>query len=92
MNETLLQNIGFLLWGGLLGLMYFGGLWFTVRRLNTARYTAMWMLGSFLIRTLAAVTGFYPVVLQGWQSTLYALAGFIMIRIILIRRINVQNT
>ena len=90
MSETIFQNVGYLLWGVVLGLFYFGGLWLTVRRLTTARYVALWMLGSFVIRNLLVVVGFYPIVLQGWQSALFCLAGFIVIRFILIRRIKVQ--
>ncbi|MCK4842220.1 MAG: ATP synthase subunit I [Methylococcales bacterium] len=90
MSETFFQNIGFLFWGVALGFFYFGGLWFTVRRLTTAKYVALWMLASFVIRNLLVVIGFYPVVLQGWQSALFCLAGFIMIRFVLIHRIKVQ--
>lgn len=76
-----------LLWGSLLGLIYFGGLWLTVARLPRVKHPALWMLGSFMLRNLSAVAGFYPVVLMGWRSALYCLAGFILVRFILARRI-----
>lgn len=79
-----------LLWGGMLGLMYFGGLWLTVSRLSDVKNQPVWMLSSFVLRNLLAVAGFYPVVLQGWRLTLLCLAGFIIVRFIFIRRINAK--
>lgn len=90
MSETIFQNVGYLLWGIVLGLFYFGGLWFTLRRLTVGRHLALWMFGSLVIRNLLVAVGFYPVVLQGWQSAFFCLAGFIMIRFILTRRIKAQ--
>ena len=90
MSETIYQNVGFLLWGVVLGLFYFGGLWFTVRHLGVVKHQALWMLSSFFIRNLLMAVGFYPVVLQGWRPTLFCLVGFIVIRFVLTRRIKVQ--
>ena len=90
MSETIFQNTGFLLWGVVLGLIYFGGLWLTVRRLGVVKHQALRMLSSFFIRNFLVAAGFYPVVLQGWQPTLICLAGFIVIRFVLTRRIKVQ--
>jgi len=88
MIEHSLAVIGTLLWGLLLGLVYFGGLWLTVRRLTTGKHQAIVMLGSFVIRNALMVIGFFPVIRQGWQTTLICLAGIIIVRFILIRRIN----
>ena len=83
--------IGTLLWGSILGLIYFGGLWFTVRRLTTVKHQAILMLGSFVIRNALMVIGFFPVIRQGWQTALICLAGFTVVRFILIRRVNVRS-
>ncbi len=82
-----LLAIGVLAWGMLLGLMYFGGLWLTVRRLTDVKHQAIWVLGSLAIRNVLAVIGFFPVVKQGWQYALICLAGVITVRFILVRRI-----
>ena len=90
MSETIFQNFGFLLWGVVLGLFYFGGLWLTVRQLTAVKHQALWVLGSFMVRNLLVAVGFYPVILHGWQSTLFCLAGFIMMRFVLTRWSKVQ--
>jgi len=90
MTETIYLYIGCLLWGSLLGAFYFGGLWLTVKRLTVVKNQALWILGSFVIRNLLVVVGFYPVVVQGWQPTLSCLAGVIVIRLTLTLRIKSQ--
>ncbi len=97
MIENIFLNAGILntavfLWGVVLGVFYFGGLWLTVRRLSIVNHQALWMISSFFIRNLLVVVGFYPVVVQGWQQTLICLAGFIVIRFIMTQRIKVQTS
>ncbi len=89
MIEAVYLNSAVFFWGALLGLIYFGGLWLTVRRLSIVNHQALWMIGSFFIRNLLVVAGFYPVVLRGWQATLICLAGFILTRVILTQRVKV---
>ncbi|MBL6987432.1 MAG: ATP synthase subunit I [Methylobacter sp.] len=79
--------VGVLLWGALLGLMYFGGLWLTLRRLTEVKRQTVWVLGSLAIRNILAVIGFFPVVKLGWQYALICLLGFTVLRFILVRRI-----
>ncbi|WP_305909489.1 ATP synthase subunit I [Methylomarinum sp. Ch1-1] len=92
MTESFYLYGAALLWGLLLGVFYFGGLWLTVRRLVEVKHQALWMLGSFLSRNLLAAAAFYPVALQGWQAMLFCLAGFIVVRMLLSRRIRVQDS
>ena len=69
-----------------IGLWYFGGLWFTVHRLSTTRHPALLPLGSFLVRAMTSVWGFY-VVMQGSGARLTAsLIGFFVIRTIVMGR------
>jgi F1F0 ATPase subunit 2 len=82
-------NVAVFFWGAIFGLIYFGGLWLTVRRLGMVNHQALWMISSFFIRNLLVVAGFYPVVQYGWQPTLICLAGFILIRFVLTQRIKV---
>ncbi len=88
MIEHSLAVIGSLVWGAILGLVYFGGLWLTVRRVTTGKHQAIVMLGSFIIRNALMVIGFFPVIRQGWQYALICLASIIIVRFILIRRIH----
>lgn len=87
MIETGFAVIGTLLWGGLLGLVYFGGLWLTVQRLATGKRQAILMAGSFIIRNAFVAIGFYPMIKQGWEYGLICLAGLLLVRFILIRRV-----
>lgn len=92
MNDTFFLNGGALLWGALLGLIYFGGLWLTIRRLPIVRHQALWLVSSLMVRNLLVAAGFYPVVIHGWQPALFCLTGIIIIRFILTRRIKLIKT
>jgi F1F0 ATPase subunit 2 len=72
--------------GILLGGMFFGGLWWTIRRGMLSTTPALWFSGSLLIRTTAALGGFY-VVSQGERLRLPAcLLGFFLARFMIIRK------
>lgn len=62
--------------GAMLGLFFFGGLWFTIVRLPTARHPAILALASFWLRAVAVVAGVFFFVERGWQYGLILLAGF----------------
>lgn len=91
MTESVYLYAGIMLWGVVLGFCYFGGLWFTVCRLPTARHPALWMLGSFILRNALVASGFYAVIRWSWQSVLLCLLGFVGVRLLLIRRIKAPS-
>jgi F1F0 ATPase subunit 2 len=62
--------------GAGLGLLFYGGLWFTVASLATARLPALLALASFWIRSLAVVAGVLFLIRQGWQYGLLFVPGF----------------
>ena len=66
MNETLSLV---LCWaaGGALGAMFFGGLWWTVRKGVSSERPALWFLGSALLRMGLAMAGFYFVGGRDWK-------------------------
>ncbi|OIQ76271.1 N-ATPase, AtpR subunit [mine drainage metagenome] len=66
--------------GAVLGALFFGGLWLTVHRLLLTGRPALWVLGSFLLRSGVALIGFYLVAGGGWQRLLACLLGFVMAR------------
>lgn len=89
MNETsmiLLAGVA----GAALGLFFFGGLWWTVRRGITARQPALWFLGSMLLRTAATAAGFYVICQGHWDRALGCLAGFIVARLVVTRMTRAQ--
>jgi F1F0 ATPase subunit 2 len=71
-----------LLAGVLLGAMFFGGLWWTVRKGVLSQRPVLWFFGSSLLRTSIALAGFYFVSGGHWESLLLCLLGFVMARLI----------
>ena len=69
------------------GVFYSGGLWWTVRRLPTARQPALLTLGSFLVRTGLSLAVFYVVSGGHWERILASLLGFMIMRGFLVRRV-----
>jgi F1F0 ATPase subunit 2 len=66
--------------GGGLGAIYFGGLWWTVRRAMSFRRPAASMLVSALLRMSVALGGFYLVAAGRWERLLLCLLGFVVAR------------
>ena len=84
MNETLTMVLA-LVMGVLLGAMFFGGLWWTVRKGISSQRPAFWFLGSLLLRTGIALIGFYFIASGHWKRLLVCLLGFIIARLIIMR-------
>ncbi|MEA2116488.1 MAG: ATP synthase subunit I [Thermodesulfobacteriota bacterium] len=69
-----------------LGLIYFLGLWATIRQLAQRQHTGLWMMTSLVLRLGLVLTGFYFLMgTAGWQGLLAALLGFSLVRLILTR-------
>lgn len=82
----ILQALIGLLLGGVLGLAFFGGLWYTVRNLPRARHPAVLALVSFVARLALAVGGFYLVLrLAAIAGVAGAVIGFVVVRVVLTR-------
>lgn len=71
--------------GGALGVFFFGGLWWTVRNRLDSDKAALWVVGSFVVRVVVTVTGFYWIGGAQWQSMLACLIGFIVARQVVMR-------
>jgi len=57
MNETLTLALAWLA-GGALGAIFFGGLWWTVRKGVSSPQPALWFFGSLLLRMSIVLAGF----------------------------------
>lgn len=68
-----------------LGVLFFGGLWWTVRKGLAARQPALWFGTSLLLRTAIVLAGFYFVGGPDWRRLLLCLLGFIIARSIVTR-------
>lgn len=71
--------------GGALGALFFGGLWWTVRRAVEAKQPAPWIFGSLLVRTIATLAGFYLVAAGRPDRLLVCLLGFVLARLVVTR-------
>ena len=67
--------------GLLLGAVFFGGLWWTVKKGVSAQYPALLFFGSALVRMGVALAGFYFVSGGQWKRLLACLLGFITARL-----------
>jgi len=84
MNETLPLVSAFVI-GVLLGAMFFGGLWWAVRKGVSSEKPALWFFGSMMLRTSAALAVFYIIARSHWERLLVCLLGFIVARLIVTR-------
>jgi len=84
MNEAL-NLVSALAAGFFLGAVFFGGLWWTVQRGLTSKRTALWFLGSLLLRTSTAVAGFYFASGGHLERLFMCLIGFFVMRRIVLR-------
>jgi F1F0 ATPase subunit 2 len=80
MNETLTLALAWL-GGAALGAMFFGGLWWTVRKGVSSARPVLWFLGSGLLRMGIALAGFNFVSGGQWKRLLACLLGFIIARL-----------
>lgn len=71
--------------GILLGVMFFGGLWWTVRKGVASRRPALWFFGSLVLRMSLALAGFYFVSGGHWERLLVCLLGFVAARLAVTR-------
>ncbi|MFO7691719.1 MAG: ATP synthase subunit I [Vicinamibacterales bacterium] len=71
--------------GVLLGVLFFGGLWWTVQRALASRRPALWFVGSFVLRTSVVLAGMYVVSGGRWEALLACLAGLVAARVIVTR-------
>ena len=71
--------------GVLLGAIFFGGLWWTVRKGFSSKQPALWFFGSLLLRMSIALAGFYFVSGGRWERLLVCLFGFLMARLVVTR-------
>ena len=84
MNDALSLVLA-LVAGGVIGAMFFGGLWWTVRKGLMSKKPSLWFFGSLVVRTIIALAGFYFVSGGQWKRLLACLLGFVIARIIVIR-------
>ena len=81
MNEILTLALAWAA-GGMLGAIFFGGLWWTVRKGVSSKQPALWFLGSMLLRMGVTLAGFYFVSGGHWERLVTCIFGFITARLV----------
>jgi F1F0 ATPase subunit 2 len=71
--------------GAALGALFFGGLWWTVRRGVSSPRAALWFFGGLLLRMSLVLAGFYFVGRGHWERLVACLLGIIIARFIVMR-------
>lgn len=71
--------------GGLIGWVYFFGLWETVRRLPEAKSPHRLMILSFAARTLFALGGFFILTDGQWERMAASVAGFFIVKAVMVQ-------
>ncbi len=79
MNDPLILILAALAGVGL-GTIFFGGLWWTIRRAMGSTRPALWFFFSLLLRMGIALSGLYFVSGGQWKRLLACLLGFIIAR------------
>lgn len=83
--SALLSITGAVVVGVGLGLLYFDGLWRTVRALPEVSHPGVLLLGSFLVRLAVVMVGFYLLLGAGGAYLAGGLVGFMAARFVLVR-------
>jgi len=84
MNEILYRILVFIA-GLVLGTLFFGGLWLTVKKTVASKTPALWVFGSFIFRVSITMLGFYYIASGNWQRLVICLLGFTMARFGVVR-------
>ena len=84
MNEIIIPMLA-LVAGALLGAIFFGGLWLTVRKSVSSKQPALWLFGSLVLRMSLVLFGFYIVSGDRWERLFLCLFGFVLARLIVTR-------
>ena len=71
--------------GFVLGIIFYGGLWLTVRALPKSRHSVLLALASFWGRTGLVIGGLLLAMDTSWQRALICLVGFALARIVFSR-------
>ena len=84
MNETGMIVLT-LIAGFLLGVFFFGGLWWTTKKGIHSKSPALWFMGSLVLRLGITITGFYFISQNHLERILICLLGFLVARVVVTR-------
>lgn len=82
MNEVI-RLLPALFAGIVLGVLFFGGLWLTVRQGLNSKKPYLLFIASLILRMAVVVIGFYYVGANNWQRMIACLLGFLIARMLI---------
>lgn len=86
-----IELIGAACFGGLLAIVYFGGLWWTIRQLSTSQHPIATYFGSLFARLTVALLGFFVLAAYcPWQALAACIVGFMVARLMLVHFLGSQ--
>jgi len=84
--------------GLVLGVVHYGGLWWTTRRALASKRPAQVMLASYAVRMVIVMAGVYGVMVgfgttqPRWERAAVAIVGMLVARTLLVRRLGPKAT
>jgi F1F0 ATPase subunit 2 len=79
------------IWGVLLGLFYFGGLWMTLKYISRSKNPKSFMFLSFVVRVALVLVGFWVIVRLDRVAFILAFPAFLITRVILTRSLGRES-
>lgn len=76
-----------LLSGALTGLIYFGGLWLTLKKIAQYKLSYTLLILSFIVRAAIVLLIFYAMVIYHWAYLAIALISFLAMRQLLLSKL-----
>lgn len=77
--------------GIILGILYFGGLYISVQKINKVKYPSLLMTLSLILRMGLLIGAFFYIAKLGHKDILFALVGVILVRLIMTLVVKNQN-
>lgn len=78
-------------WGALLGVFYFGGLWWTLTVFRQRSRPGAFLVLSFAVRTLLVLAGFWLMLQKGVPPFLVTIGGFFLARFAVTRKVGARK-
>lgn len=78
--------------GVVLGVVFFGGLYWSVNQLPSIKYPGLLMVVSMLVRMAILLTGLYFLMAGEIKNLLAAVAGVMLIKFVMIARVRQKPT
>lgn len=78
------------MWGAFLGVLYFGGLWMSLRSTPGRSHPRRSYFLQYLLRLAVALAGFWLAMQHGPAALVCSVIGFIGMRVLMVRRLGLR--